>query len=418
MSTPVAQRSDTVEVHKLGCKEHLAGCKPNSAVSQLASSLVNEPIDKALAIPANSQQAFSLPPRGTLSQSNIYPENFTKSKIRKNSMRLKDADKPDSMLSLPANSHEICEPLDKDADRNGDTKDISHVSSSSSIAVSSYSLLELHLSRVNSLGEFKMENIHGLSHPPDTSLPINSANEWKPREKESLLQGLSEKTVHPNNSFEESELMDRENLFQPPLEDAIHRNNSYDICTENREVDDVSTPVLPDHSIEEQVQLDMGTENLCESSCKPASSSDGYAQALLSVPEHLNSPNEDTPSEEDAARTPVHVTRYLSDRVPSRWSGGMVVNNMGYKPISYNFPSDSDVRTDHVDVCLKNPDQHDRSVSPPVGTSGMKTVSTGMTDEDLAMYQEVKEMAHNTATPDFEGGKDLVLLSVAVPLVC
>ncbi|KAF3337736.1 histone-lysine N-methyltransferase ASHH2-like isoform X2 [Carex littledalei] len=414
MSAPVVREGDSVEVQKLGCKEHLAGCKPNSAVSRLASSFVNGSMDKALAVPADSQQAFGLIPRGSYSQSVIHPENSSKSKIRENSMShktdavlIKPSDfeisksgyrgdvsqcKPDSMLSLPAKPHEVCEPLDKEAGTKGGTKDISRHSLSSSIAVSSYSLLELHLSRVNSLGEFKMENIDGLSQRPDASLPINSVNEYKPLEKKSLLQGLSEKVVLPDNSFEECELVDREKLFHTPPEDAIDQNNLYDICLKNREVDDVSTPVLRDHSIEEQVPMDMDMNNLCESSCVPPSSS-----------EHLNSPNEDTPSEEDAARTPVHVTRYLSDRVHSRRSGGTVVDKMGCKTSSYNEPSDSDVRPEHADLYLKHPDQQDRSMSPPVGTSGMKSIRTDATDEDLAMYQEVKEMSHNTAAIDFEG---------------
>ncbi|KAF3337732.1 histone-lysine N-methyltransferase ASHH2-like isoform X2 [Carex littledalei] len=421
MSTAVVRKGDSVEVHKLGCKEHLADCKPNSAISQLASSLVNGPMDKALAVPANSQQAFGLLPRGSFSQSIIHPENSSKSKIRENSSHKTDAVfikpsdsqgtsesangggssraiigdvsqcKPDSMLSLPEKSHKVCESMDKEADKNGGMKDMSRHSLSSSIAVSSYSLLELHLSRVNYLGELKMENINGLSQPPDTSLPINSVNEYKPLEKKSLLQGLSEKVVLPDNSFEECELVDREKLFHTPPEDAIDQNNLYDICLKNREVDDVSTPVLRDHSIEEQVPMDMDMNNLCESSCVPPSSS-----------EHLNSPNEDTPSEEDAARTPVHVTRYLSDRVHSRRSGGTVVDKMGCKTSSYNEPSDSDVRPEHADLYLKHPDQQDRSMSPPVGTSGMKSIRTDATDEDLAMYQEVKEMSHNTATTDFE----------------
>jgi hypothetical protein len=406
MPTPVVQRSVTVEVHKLGCKAHVAGCKPDSAVSGLANSLVNGSMDEALAIPANSQHSFGLLPPCSLSQSNIHPENLSQAKIREKSMRHKtDAVlakpsssqgtsgseyrddlsqcKPHSMLSLPENSHEICEPLDKDAEENGNIKNMSRPSTSSSIAVSSYSLLELHLSRVNSLGEFKTENIDCLS-PTDTSLPINSVNECK-----SLEKG---------------------DLFKRPLEDAIHQNNSCDTCREDRNMDDVSTPVLPDHSMEEQVLVDMDTDNLCESSCIPTSSSDGYAQASLAMPEHLNSPNEDMPSEEDAARTPVHVTRFLSNRVHSR---------SGYKPRSYNEPSVSDVRTEHVDLYQNNSDQHDRSMSPPEGTSGMKNLSTVMTDEGSAMYQEVKEMAHSTAaTHDFEGGKDLLLLAIAAPLLC
>jgi hypothetical protein len=406
MSTPVVQRSVTVEVHKLGFKEHLVVCKPDSAVSRLANSLVNGLMDKALAIPANSQHSFGLPSQGSLSQSNIHPENLSQAKIREKSKRHKtDAVlakpsrsqetsgseyrddlsqcKPHSMFSLPENSHEVCEPLDKNSEKNGDIKNMFQPSTSSSIAVSSYSLLELHLSRVNSLGEFKTKNIDCLTWPPDTTLPINSVNECKPLEKE--------------------------DLFKCPLEDAIHQNNSCDTCRENRNVDDASTPVLPDHSMEEQVPVDMDTDNLCKSSCVPTSSSDGYAQASLTVPEYLNSPNENTPSEEDAARTPVHVTRFLSNRVHSR---------SGYKPSSYNEPSVPDVRSEHVDLYRKNPDQHDRSMSPPVSTSGMKNISTVMTEEDSAMYQEVKEMTHNTATHDFEGGKDLLLSAIAAPLLC